>query len=115
MSVDLLHNEKLETKSARLLPFHQISHTAAGPVVTSVDKSRLQTLALQCRRVLMDQPRHRLPTAEFRRRIDQHYMSACDTRELQRDLSDVVKVMIDGRPDESSAQPPCSLSFRFQL
>lgn len=70
----------------------KVSHTATGPVVTSVDKSGLQSLALQCRRVLMDQPKQRLSVAEFQCRFAQFYSSTCDLGELQKDLSDVVKI-----------------------
>ncbi|XP_012256062.2 meiosis regulator and mRNA stability factor 1 isoform X2 [Athalia rosae] len=74
----------------------KVLQTPTGSILTSVDKSRLQTLALQCRRVLMDQPQFRLSVQEFQCLFTQYYSSMCDLGELQKDLSDVVRISTIG-------------------
>ncbi|XP_046616833.1 meiosis regulator and mRNA stability factor 1 isoform X2 [Neodiprion virginianus] len=107
---DIFNCSSILQLMGKLFETVKISQTATGPVVTSVDKSRLQVLALQCRRVLMDQPQRCLSVPEFQSHFIRYYASACDLGGLQRDLSDVVefssvngKQMIELTPLQSFA------------
>ncbi|XP_015588590.1 meiosis regulator and mRNA stability factor 1 isoform X2 [Cephus cinctus] len=72
----------------------KVIRTAAGPVVQSVDKSHLQELALQCRRILMDQPDHRVSVKEFERFYSQYYAHSCNLDEVEKELTGIVKFTI---------------------
>ncbi|XP_011707521.1 PREDICTED: meiosis arrest female protein 1 homolog isoform X4 [Wasmannia auropunctata] len=72
----------------------QIIHLATGPAIITVDKSHLQQRTLQCRRVLMEQPQHRMPFKEFVQQYSQYYMKQCDLDEFKRDLSNVVRFTV---------------------
>ncbi|XP_014599312.1 PREDICTED: meiosis arrest female protein 1 isoform X1 [Polistes canadensis] len=69
----------------------KIIDLATGPVVVAIDKSHLQQLALQCRRVLMDQPQYKMPIQEFQKQYSQYYSKTCNIEELKKDLSHVVQ------------------------
>ncbi|XP_047365220.1 meiosis regulator and mRNA stability factor 1 isoform X1 [Vespa velutina] len=69
----------------------KIIDLATGPVIVAIDKSHLQQLALQCRRVLMDQPQYKTPVKEFRQQYSQYYSKICNIEELKKDLSHVVQ------------------------
>ncbi|XP_046838955.1 meiosis regulator and mRNA stability factor 1 isoform X2 [Vespa crabro] len=69
----------------------KIIDLATGPVIVAIDKSHLQQLALQCRRVLMDQPQYKTPVKEFRQQYSQYYSKTCNIEELKKDLSHVVQ------------------------
>ncbi|XP_043489751.1 meiosis regulator and mRNA stability factor 1 isoform X1 [Polistes fuscatus] len=69
----------------------KIIDLATGPVVVAIDKSHLQQLALQCRRVLMDQPQYKMPVQEFQKQYSQYYSKTCNIEELKKDLSHVVQ------------------------
>jgi len=73
----------------------QIIDLGTGPAIITVDKSHLQQTTLQCRRVLMDQPQHRMPVKEFVQQYFQYYMKQCDLDEFKKDLSNVVRVCIN--------------------
>lgn len=57
-----------------------------------VDKSHLQQLTLQCRRILMDKSPHRMPIKEFQQLYIQYYSKPCNIEELKQNLSNVVQV-----------------------
>ncbi|XP_043282127.1 meiosis regulator and mRNA stability factor 1 isoform X2 [Venturia canescens] len=69
-----------------------------GPMVTLVDKSHLQQLGLQCRRILMDESNNCLPVKQFQKAYNHYYGSSCDINEIQQDLSRIVKFV--GAGDE---------------
>jgi len=73
----------------------QIINLGTGPAIITVDKSHLQQTTLQCRRVLMDQPQHRMPVKEFVQQYSQYYMKQCDLDEFKKDLTNVVQVCIN--------------------
>ena len=64
---------------------------ANGPAVVMVDKSHLQQLTLQCRRILMDKSPHRMPIKEFQQLYTQYYSKPCNIEELKQNLSNVVQ------------------------
>lgn len=78
--------EKL-TNSVKLVPSQN------GPIVTVVDKSHLQQLGLQCRRILMDEPNNRMLVKKFKTSYEHYYGSPCDVNEIQLELSHVVKIV----------------------
>lgn len=57
-----------------------------------VDKSHLQQLTLQCHRVLMDKPQHKILVKEFEQLYAQYYLKPCNIDELMQNLSKVVQV-----------------------
>ncbi|KAK2576438.1 hypothetical protein KPH14_005771 [Odynerus spinipes] len=69
----------------------KIIDLATGPVVVAVDKSHLQQLALQCRRVLMDQPQFKMPVNKFQQHYSQYYSKPCNIDDLKKDLSYVLR------------------------
>ncbi|XP_026673319.1 meiosis regulator and mRNA stability factor 1 isoform X2 [Ceratina calcarata] len=64
---------------------------ATGPVVMIVDKSHLQQLILECRRLLMDKPQHKMLVEEFQQLYAQYYSKSCDVDEIKQNLSNVVR------------------------
>lgn len=67
-------------------------YLTTGPAIVMVDKSHLQQLTLQCRRMLMDKPQHKMSVKEFKQLYIQHYLKSCNIEELQQNLSNVVQV-----------------------
>ena len=57
-----------------------------------MDKSHLQQLGLQCRRVLIDQPHYRLSVNKFQILFAQFYHKTCNLEELKMELSNIVRV-----------------------
>lgn len=57
-----------------------------------IDKSHLQQLTLQCRRLLIDKPQHRMPIKEFQQLYTQYYLKSCNIDELKQNLCNVVQV-----------------------
>lgn len=72
----------------------QIIDLATGPAIITIDKSHLQQTTLQCRRILMDQPQHRMPVKEFVQQYCQYYLKHCNLDEFKKNLTNVVKVYI---------------------
>lgn len=72
----------------------QIIDLATGPAIITIDKSHLQQTTLQCRRVLMDQPQHRMPVRQFVQQYSQYYMKQCNLDEFKKNLTNVVRVCI---------------------
>ncbi|KYN00174.1 Limkain-b1 [Cyphomyrmex costatus] len=72
----------------------QIIDLATGPAIITVDKSHLQQRTLQCRRVLMDQPQHRMPVKDFVKQYSQYYMKSCNLDEFKKDLANVVRFTV---------------------
>lgn len=70
----------------------QLISLITGAVVVMIDKSHLQQLTLQCRRLLMDKPHHRMPVKEFQPLYVQYYAKACNMDELKQTMSNVVRV-----------------------
>lgn len=70
----------------------QIVYLPSRPVVMMVDKSHVQQLILQCRRLLMDKPQHRMSLQEFQHLYAQYYLKSCNIDELKQNLSNVVRV-----------------------
>lgn len=60
-------------------------------VVMMIDKSHLQQLTLQCRRLLIDKPQHRMPIKEFQQLYAQYYLKSCNIDELKQNLCNVVQ------------------------
>lgn len=81
----------------------QIIDLATGPAIITIDKSHLQQTTLQCRRILMDQPQHRMPVKEFVQQYSQYYLKheskgkkqECNLDEFRKDLANVVRVCIN--------------------
>lgn len=69
----------------------QVIHTETGAVVISLNKSHLQQLALQCRRVLIDQINYSMPVKKFQLLYSQFYHRNCDLEEIKKELSNVVQ------------------------
>ncbi|XP_036147876.1 meiosis regulator and mRNA stability factor 1 isoform X5 [Monomorium pharaonis] len=69
----------------------QIIDLATGPAIITIDKSHLQQTTLQCRRILMDQPQHRMPVREFVQQYSQYYLKQCNLDEFKKDLTNVVR------------------------
>ncbi|XP_076763665.1 meiosis regulator and mRNA stability factor 1-like protein isoform X3 [Xylocopa sonorina] len=69
----------------------QIVYLASGPVVMAIDKSHLQQLILQCRRLLMDKPQYKTQVKIFQQLYVQHYSKPCNVDELKQNLSNVVR------------------------
>ncbi|XP_033336634.2 meiosis regulator and mRNA stability factor 1-like protein isoform X2 [Megalopta genalis] len=69
----------------------KVMYLATGPVVTMIDKSHLQELTLQCRRVLMEKPEHRTTLKEFQQLYSQYYLKLCNMDEVKQNLSNVVR------------------------
>lgn len=67
-------------------------HTEAGAVVISLNKTHLQQLALQCRRVLIDQLNCSMPVKKFQILYSQFYHRSCDLEEIKKELTSVVRV-----------------------
>lgn len=57
-----------------------------------VDKSHLQQLTLQCRRVLMDKAQRKMTVKEFQQSYNQYYLKLCNMDELKQNLSNVIQV-----------------------
>ncbi|XP_018371437.1 PREDICTED: meiosis arrest female protein 1 homolog isoform X4 [Trachymyrmex cornetzi] len=72
----------------------QIIDLATGPAIITVDKSHLQQRTLQCRRVLMEQPQHRMPIKDFVKQYSQYYMKPCNLDEFKKDLANVVRFTV---------------------
>ncbi|KAG7210665.1 hypothetical protein KM043_012173 [Ampulex compressa] len=60
----------------------------AGPAVIAI---HLQDLTVQCRRILMDQPKFRMPFKEFQQIYQQEYLMPCRMEELKQNLPMVVQ------------------------
>ncbi|XP_029037560.1 meiosis regulator and mRNA stability factor 1 isoform X1 [Osmia bicornis bicornis] len=69
----------------------KIMYLTTGPAIVMVDKSHLQQLTLQCRRMLMDKPQHKMSVKEYQQSYIQHYLKSCNIEELQQNLSNVVQ------------------------
>ncbi|XP_033320589.1 meiosis regulator and mRNA stability factor 1 isoform X3 [Bombus bifarius] len=69
----------------------KIVYLPSRPVVMMVDKSHVQQLILQCRRLLMDKPQHRMSLQEFQHLYAQYYLKSCNIDELKQNLSNVVR------------------------
>ncbi|XP_078035098.1 meiosis regulator and mRNA stability factor 1-like protein isoform X2 [Augochlora pura] len=69
----------------------KVVYLATGPAVTMIDKSHLQQLTLQCRRVLMEKPEHRTTLKEFQQLYSQYYLKLCNMAEVKQSLSNVVQ------------------------
>ncbi|GAB1869017.1 Meiosis regulator and mRNA stability factor 1 [Camponotus japonicus] len=72
----------------------QIIDLATGPAIITIDKSHLQQTTLQCRRILMDQPQHKMPVKEFVQQYSQYYLKQCNLDEFRKDLANVVKFTV---------------------
>ncbi|XP_018346736.1 PREDICTED: meiosis arrest female protein 1 homolog isoform X3 [Trachymyrmex septentrionalis] len=72
----------------------QIIDLATGPAIITIDKSHLQQRTLQCRRVLMEQPQHRMPVKDFVKQYSQYYMKPCNLDEFKKDLANVVRFTV---------------------
>lgn len=72
----------------------QIIDLATGPAIVTIDKSHLQQIILQCRRILMDQPQYKMPIREFLRQYSQYYLKQCNLSEFKKDLANVVRVCV---------------------
>ncbi|KAK0092688.1 hypothetical protein PV326_000848 [Microctonus aethiopoides] len=72
----------------------KIVESSYGPVVTLIDKSHLQQLALRCRRILMDQSQQCLPTEEFKRIYHQYYGCHFDENIFKLELSNIIEFLI---------------------
>ena len=57
-----------------------------------IDKSHVQHLTLQSRRLLMDKPQHKMALREFQHLYSQYYLKSCNIDELKQNLSNVVRV-----------------------
>ncbi|OAD54921.1 Meiosis arrest female protein 1 like protein [Eufriesea mexicana] len=68
-----------------------IVYIANKPVVMMIDKSHLQQLTLECRRLLMDKTQHRMLVKEFQQLYAQYYLKPCNINELKQNLSNVVQ------------------------
>lgn len=62
------------------------------PVVMMIDKSHVEQLTLQSRRLLMDKPQYKMPLREFQHLYAQYYLKSCNIDELKQNLSNVVQV-----------------------
>ncbi|XP_043257610.1 meiosis regulator and mRNA stability factor 1 [Colletes gigas] len=69
----------------------KIIHLATQPAIVMIDKSQLQLLTLQCRRVLMNQSQYRMSVKEFQKLYTQYYLKPCNIDELMKNLSNVVR------------------------
>ncbi|XP_076160269.1 meiosis regulator and mRNA stability factor 1-like protein isoform X2 [Ptiloglossa arizonensis] len=65
----------------------KIIYLVTGPAIVMVDKSHLQQLTLQCHRVLMDKPQHKILVKEFEQLYAQYYLKPCNIDELMQNLS----------------------------
>ncbi|XP_072760485.1 meiosis regulator and mRNA stability factor 1 isoform X2 [Anoplolepis gracilipes] len=72
----------------------QIIDLATGPAIITMDKSHLQQATLQCRRILMDQPQHRMPVKEFVQQYSHYYLKQCYLDEFRKDLANVVRFTV---------------------
>lgn len=61
-------------------------------MVVTVDKTYLQQLGLQCRRILMDKPHNRMPVIEFKKVFARYYNRECSLEEIQKELPTIVQV-----------------------
>ncbi|XP_031832959.1 meiosis regulator and mRNA stability factor 1-like protein isoform X2 [Nomia melanderi] len=69
----------------------KVIYLSTEPVVTMVDKSHLQQLTLQCRRVLMDKVQRKMTVKEFQQSYNQYYLKLCNMDELKQNLSNVIQ------------------------
>ncbi|KZC11840.1 Meiosis arrest female protein 1 [Dufourea novaeangliae] len=69
----------------------KVIYLATGPAIVMIDKSHLQLLTLQCRRILMDKAQHRVSLKEFQQFYSQYYLKLCNVDELKQNLSNVVR------------------------
>lgn len=60
-----------------------------------IDKSYLQQLTVQCRRILIENSQRKMPLKEFQQLYAQYYLKSCNLDELKQNLSDVVQVSYD--------------------
>lgn len=88
--------DNVPTLLSKLSNTVKVIQMATGPIVILVDKSHLQQLGLQCRRILMDQLQQRLPVEQFKSLYNRYYGSPCDINEIQQDLSHVVTFSVVG-------------------
>ncbi|XP_025991356.1 meiosis regulator and mRNA stability factor 1 isoform X4 [Solenopsis invicta] len=72
----------------------QVIDLATGPAIITIDKSHLQQTILQCRRILMGQPQHRMPTREFVQQYFQYYSKQCNLDDLKKNLANVVRFTV---------------------
>lgn len=72
-----------------------IFDTTNGLQVELIDKTNFQKLALQCRKILMDQREYRLSTKVFQHFYKQYYGSFCNIDELKSNLIDAVEFSVD--------------------
>lgn len=76
--------------------FLQIVNAKNGVAVTILDKNFVQTLGLECRKVLIDVPNHRLPLNEFQHRYEQMYHKKCAIEKYTPNLAEkFVRVCIN--------------------
>nr|XP_012145387.1 PREDICTED: meiosis arrest female protein 1 isoform X2 [Megachile rotundata] len=69
----------------------KIMHLTTGPTIVMINKSHLQQLTLQCRRLLMDRAQNKMPLKEFQQLYVQYYLKSCNIDELKQNLSNVVQ------------------------
>ncbi|KAK9300350.1 hypothetical protein QLX08_006896 [Tetragonisca angustula] len=69
----------------------KIVYLPSRPVVMMIDKSHVEQLTLQSRRLLMDKPQHKMPLREFQHLYAQYYLKSCNIDELKQNLSNVVQ------------------------
>lgn len=69
-------------------------HTSQGSIIFPIVKTHLEQMTLQCRRVLMDQPKTRMPVKEFQRLFTQYFGRPCNLEDIRKDLHDILQVSI---------------------
>lgn len=69
----------------------KIVYLPSRPVVMMIDKSHVEQLTLQSRRLLMDKPQHKMSLREFQHLYAQYYLKSCNIDELKQNLSNVVR------------------------
>ncbi|XP_015121506.1 meiosis regulator and mRNA stability factor 1 isoform X2 [Diachasma alloeum] len=80
----------------------KIIQGSSSPVVVLVDKSHVQLLGLQCRRILVDQSQQKMTLKDFKIAYNDLYGTSCNINEFKHDLSEIVK--FTGEGDNESIQ-----------
>ncbi|XP_063990688.1 meiosis regulator and mRNA stability factor 1 isoform X2 [Diachasmimorpha longicaudata] len=83
----------------------KVIQSSGSPLVVLVDKSHVQLLSLQCRRILMDQGQHKMTLKDFKIVYNDLYGTSCNIDDFRNDMSEIVKFSGDGENESIQLTP----------
>ncbi|KAJ8664397.1 hypothetical protein QAD02_006059 [Eretmocerus hayati] len=70
----------------------KILNTRNGAAIVAIDKSHVQHLGLECRKILMDAPNHCMPVTKFKQCYEQYYHKKCAIEKYSQNLEPFIRI-----------------------